>query len=106
MPLVNVNVGDAANDGTGDSLRGAFQKVTVWFDAIHGVIQAAVVTVDDRASLKLLDPPEVKTSAFMSAGSVDGLIWTFLPLSDAADNGGNICQPASAPALGRWFQAL
>ena len=41
MTIQNINIGNIANDGTGDDLREAFRKVNENFDALESAILMA-----------------------------------------------------------------
>lgn len=52
MPLDKINVGEKANDGTGDSLRGALEKVNDNFDALTSAVLARLLEHPGFAPLR------------------------------------------------------
>lgn len=64
MAITPINVGSSANDGTGDTLRAAFQKVNANEDDLQTQLNgkatltgATAIVVLTQAAYDLLDPP-------------------------------------------------
>lgn len=68
MAITPINVGSSANDGTGDTLRAAFQKVNANEADLQSQLNgkatltgATAIVVLTQAAYDLLDPPVATT---------------------------------------------
>ena len=73
MPLQQINLGTYANDGTGDDLRTAFQKVNANFAALNGSVTIAGAR-NIGAGVGLFNDVNGVNLEFKTVTSIDGTI--------------------------------
>lgn len=83
MPIQTINLGNYANDGTGDDLRTAFQKVNANFELVGGTL--GIISGENVGSgtgiFKRRDNDNL-TLEFKSLTSIDGSIEITTPTAD------------------------
>jgi len=75
MPKQTINIGSSANDGTGDPLRTAFQKINDNFAELYG----------DDSSADTFTSPQITTPTITGLTTIDNLIFNDSQISTATN---------------------
>jgi hypothetical protein len=75
MPKQTINIGSTANDGTGDPLRTAFQKINDNFAELYG----------DDSSADTFTSPQITTPTITGTATIDNLIFNDSQISTSSN---------------------